>query len=88
MDPTNGLVSQKSAYDAAETARRFRDDAPTTAAQAAKIILDGVRNETWRILVGEDAHRMDLLVRADPESAYGPEFFQRLTEEAGWRLGS
>ena len=24
MDPTNGLVSQKSAYDAAETARRFR----------------------------------------------------------------
>ncbi len=72
----------------AETARRFRDDAPTTAAEAAKIILDGVRNETWRILVGEDAHRMDRLVRADPEHAYEPEFFQRLTEEAGWRLGS
>ena len=72
----------------AEMSRRFRDDAPTSAAQAAKIILDGVKAGTWRILVGEDAHRMDKLVRADPEHAYEPEFFQRLAEEAGWRLGS
>src|SRR6201996_4620199 len=28
----------------------FRDNAPTSAAQAAKIILDGVKAETWRIL--------------------------------------
>jgi hypothetical protein len=47
-----------------------------------------VKAGTWRILVGEDAHRMDKLVRADPEHAYEPEFFQRLAEEAGWRLGS
>src|SRR5205814_1904557 len=33
----------------------FRDNAPTSAAQAAKIILDGVRNDHWRILVGKDA---------------------------------
>ncbi|HUZ14000.1 MAG TPA: SDR family NAD(P)-dependent oxidoreductase [Caulobacteraceae bacterium] len=72
---------------AAEQARRFRDDAPTTAAQAAKIILDGVRTDTWRVLVGEDAQRMDRLVRADPEHAYEPGFFQRLAEEVGWRLG-
>src|SRR5208282_9668 len=35
-----------------EQARRFRDDAPMTAAQAATVILDGVREERWRILVG------------------------------------
>ncbi|MGH6956912.1 MAG: SDR family NAD(P)-dependent oxidoreductase [Caulobacteraceae bacterium] len=70
-----------------EQGRRFRDDAPTTAAQAAKIMLDAVKSETWRVLVGEDAHRMDRLVRADPEHAYEPSFFQRLTEEVGWALG-
>jgi NAD(P)-dependent dehydrogenase (short-subunit alcohol dehydrogenase family) len=70
-----------------EQGRRFRDDAPTTAAEAAKIILDGVKAETWRILVGEDAHRMDRMVRADPEHAYESGFFQRLTEDTGWRLG-
>ena len=36
----------------AERARRFLEEAPTTAAEAATIILDGVRNERWRILVG------------------------------------
>ncbi|HWF00789.1 MAG TPA: SDR family NAD(P)-dependent oxidoreductase [Caulobacteraceae bacterium] len=71
----------------ADQARRFRDDAPTTAAEAARIILDGVRTDTWRILVGDDAQRMDRLVRADPEHAYEPAFFQRLAEEVGWRLG-
>ncbi|MFI4936313.1 MAG: SDR family oxidoreductase [Caulobacterales bacterium] len=71
-----------------EQARRFRDDAPTTAAQAAKIILDGVRNETWRILVGDDAHALDRMVRADPGEAYEPGFYQRMTQEAGWRLGA
>jgi NAD(P)-dependent dehydrogenase (short-subunit alcohol dehydrogenase family) len=71
----------------AEQGRRFRDDAPTTAAEAAKIILDGVKSETWRILVGEDAHRMDAMVRADPEHAYEPGFFERMAGETGWRLG-
>jgi NAD(P)-dependent dehydrogenase (short-subunit alcohol dehydrogenase family) len=32
----------------------FRDNAPTTAAQAADT-RDGVRNDEWRILIGEDA---------------------------------
>jgi NAD(P)-dependent dehydrogenase (short-subunit alcohol dehydrogenase family) len=67
--------------------RRFRDDAPTTAAQAAKIILDGVKAGEWRILVGDDAHRMDSMVRQDPVHAYEPDFFQKLTENVGWRLG-
>lgn len=49
----------------------FRDSAPMTAAEAATVILDGVRTDKWRILVGDDAHRLDEKVRADPESVYG-----------------
>ncbi len=48
----------------------FKANAPTSAAQAATIILDGVRNDEWRILVGDDAHRLDESVRADPVNAY------------------
>ena len=51
----------------------FRDMAPMTAAQAATVILDGVRANKWRILVGDDAHRLDEAVRANPEGAYGPQ---------------
>ncbi len=72
---------------AAEQHRRFLEDAPTTASKAAAIILDGVREERWRILVGDDAHRMDQLVRADPEAAYGAPFFDILAREVGWKLG-
>lgn len=67
---------------ARERARSFLDDAPTTAAQAAKIILDGVKTEQWRILVGEDAKLLDMRVRQSPEQAYEPEFFQRFAQEA------
>ncbi len=48
----------------------FRDKAPLSAAQAATIILDGVRSGAWRILVGEDAGRIDAALRAKPEAAY------------------
>ena len=54
----------------------FRDQAPTSAEQAATIILDGVRAGRWRILVGEDAEWLDRRVRADPEGAYEPAFAQ------------
>jgi NAD(P)-dependent dehydrogenase (short-subunit alcohol dehydrogenase family) len=72
---------------AAEGARRFLEDAPMSAATAATVILDGVKADRWRILVGDDAHRMDQMVRAEPENAYEPEFFERLTSGVGWRLG-
>jgi len=58
----------------------FRDKAPTTAAQAAGIILDGVRNDRWRILVGADAVALDALVRSAPEAAYEPDFVNRITD--------
>jgi NAD(P)-dependent dehydrogenase (short-subunit alcohol dehydrogenase family) len=72
---------------AAEGARRFLEDAPMTAAAAATVILDGVKAERWRILVGEDAHRMDEMVRRDPEHAYEAGFFERMAGEVNWQLG-
>ncbi|HLI74402.1 MAG TPA: SDR family NAD(P)-dependent oxidoreductase [Acidimicrobiales bacterium] len=61
----------------------FRDNAPLDAAQAATIILDGVRAGKWRILVGKDAEALDEWVRADPERAYEPDGLRglRLTRE-------
>jgi NAD(P)-dependent dehydrogenase (short-subunit alcohol dehydrogenase family) len=48
----------------------FRDRAPLRPAQAATIILDGVRSGAWRILVGVDADRLDAAIRAHPEATY------------------
>jgi NAD(P)-dependent dehydrogenase (short-subunit alcohol dehydrogenase family) len=72
---------------ALDRARTFRDEAPTTASAAAKIILDGVKQGRWRILVGDDAHWLDERVRQDPEHAYDAEFYQSFAKEVGWRLG-
>lgn len=59
-------------------AEMFRDAAPTTAAQAATVILDGVRAERWRILVGDDAVSLDELVRQYPADAYDDSFLPHL----------
>ena len=56
----------------------FRDDAPTSAAQAATVILDGVRADEWRILVGDDAVALDELVRERPGEAYEQSFVELL----------
>jgi NAD(P)-dependent dehydrogenase (short-subunit alcohol dehydrogenase family) len=84
-------VSQMSDADiqavAAERARSFLEDAPTTAAAAATVILDGVKAERWRILVGDDAHRLDERVRETPERAYDADFYRSFATEVGWRLG-
>jgi len=60
-----------------ERAQAFRDNAPMSAADAAKVILEGVRAGRWRILVGKDAEALDQLVRSDPENAYELSFSQR-----------
>jgi NAD(P)-dependent dehydrogenase (short-subunit alcohol dehydrogenase family) len=59
----------------AATAVNFKDRAPMSAAEAAGVILDGVRAQRWRILVGEDARKLDERVRAHPEAAYDADFF-------------
>jgi len=63
----------------------FRDLAPTSAAAAATIILDGVRAGRWRILVGDDAVALDAMVRDTPEEAYEQSFIDRGRE--GGALG-
>lgn len=68
--------------------RRFREEAPTSAAEAAKIILDGVKTDRWRILVGKDAHIVDEMVRTSPERVYDTDFFEEFATKAGWRIGS
>jgi hypothetical protein len=90
----NGMGTDTSAMSdediqniALDRARTFRDEAPTTAAAAVKTILDGVKAERWRILVGDDAHLLDERVRQAPERAYDAEFFQSFAAEVGWRLG-
>jgi hypothetical protein len=67
-----------------ELERRFRDEALTSAAQAATIILEGVKANHWRILVGEDAHQIDEMVRQSPDRAYDIAFFDEFARAAGW----
>ena len=59
--------------------REGKDKALLSAAEAATIILDGVRSGAWRILVGKDVAFVDERVRGMPESAYDyAELFKNL----------
>ncbi|MEM8769689.1 MAG: SDR family NAD(P)-dependent oxidoreductase [Pseudomonadota bacterium] len=51
-----------------------------SAEEAAEIILDGVRNDRWRILVGPDVESLDACVNEAPEAAYDPDFVLRWRE--------
>ena len=66
-----------------ERANSFKEDAPMTAAEAATIILDGVKENKWRILVGEDAKALDKWVRESPEDAYNISFNLEKRKEEG-----
>ena len=67
----------------AELERRFRDEALTSAAQAATIILDGVKanGAFWS---GRMLTRIDEMVRQAPERAYDIRFFDEFARAAGW----
>ncbi len=62
--PPDGATAEAKAMGEA-----FRDNGLPPPA-AAKIILDGVREARWRILVGPDAVALDKAVRTHPEEAY------------------
>jgi hypothetical protein len=68
-------------------AESFRDDAPMTAADAATVILDGVRKRNWRILVGQDAVTLDRMVRENPDQAYEIAFMEKFLAQSGWSIG-
>ena len=73
--PIEGLSNDDVRAAIKQQGQDFRDNAPMTAAEAATVMLDGVREERWRILVGDDAHLLDETVRANPEAAYDDDFF-------------
>jgi hypothetical protein len=84
----SGLSDDDIRKMAAERERRFREEAPTSAAEAAAIILEGVKADRWRILVGKDAQKIDEKVRQSPERAYDEDFFESFAREVGWRVPS
>jgi NAD(P)-dependent dehydrogenase (short-subunit alcohol dehydrogenase family) len=61
-----------------KTQREGYRDGGLTPDQAATVILDGVRNDEWRILVGPDAVALDEAVRAAPLDAYDLEFSDKV----------
>ena len=78
MGPNDMADLDDDAYRAEFQRRQeaFRD-APVTPAQAAEIILRGVKDDNWRILVGKDAVALDEAVREAPLEAYDLDFSER-----------
>ena len=68
--PADGISDEDLRKGMQAFGETFRDVAPVTAAEAATTILDGVREDRWRILIGADAVDIDQMVREDPEHAY------------------
>jgi len=55
----------------------FKNNAITSAKDAATVILDGVKENNWRILIGPDAEALDRRVRDNPEKAYDGDFLPK-----------
>ncbi|MFM9864620.1 MAG: SDR family NAD(P)-dependent oxidoreductase, partial [Micropepsaceae bacterium] len=83
--PADAMTDEQIQQMMTEMARQFETNAPTSAAEAATIILNGVREERWRILIGQDAETMDGLVREAPEQAYEQAFVDKLRAAGHWR---
>lgn len=84
---TSGITDDQLRNFMQQQGEMFRDNAPTSAEQAAGIILTGVREGRWRILVGDDARVLDRMVRDAPEDAYEESFMARQLQEGGMGLG-
>ncbi len=84
--PTEALTDDQLRAAMLQMAVMFRDAAPVSAAQAATVILDGVRSDRWRVLVGEDAKVLDQMVRESPELAYEGSFAKALNDSGHMRL--
>ena len=68
--PVHNFSPEQIEQQIKDNAEAFKNNAPTTSAQAAEIILSAVKRKEWRILVGDDAKAIDQWVRNDPENAY------------------
>jgi len=85
LSNSNARLGRPTTPGLVETAARFQATAPTTPAEAAATILDGVRAGRWRILVGHDAELLDSALRADPEGAYEPAFVEQLHRQGAFQ---
>ena len=65
----------------------FENAAPTSAAQAATIILDAVKGGRWRVLVGPDAEALDEMMRERPTEVYSDEFMDQLQADGHFTGG-
>ena len=74
--PVDALSDDQVRTFAAQRQADFRDKAPLSAAAAATLILDGVREDRFRMLIGEDAKWLDERVRESPERVYDPAFWK------------
>jgi NAD(P)-dependent dehydrogenase (short-subunit alcohol dehydrogenase family) len=74
--PVDGLNDDQVRAFAAQRGDDFRDKAPLSSEDAAAIILDGVREERFRLLVGEDAKWLDRRIRESPERIYDRDFWK------------
>jgi len=75
--PVDGLTDEMLLQGMLGMMEKMEKGAPVSAAEAATVMLDGVRDERWRILVGDDAREIDELVRQHPEEAYERSFMKR-----------
>lgn len=62
----SGLADRASSDSANEDANKFK---PLPAKEAAKIIIDGMENNMYRVLVGKDATFLDRFTRFSPKRA-------------------
>ena len=68
--PVHNFTPEQIKQQIKENAEAFKNNAPTTSAEAAEVILSAVKKKQWRILVGDDAKAIDEWVRSAPENAY------------------
>lgn len=75
-----GMSKQEVRESLRDRGEDYRNNAPCSAAEAATIMLDGVKEEKWRIFVGKDAHNLDRTIREVPEEAYDESILERLAK--------
>ena len=76
--PIDGIPDEMLIDGARQRMDAFENHAPVSAAEAATVMLDAVRDERWRVLIGEDAAELDKAVRGFPEEAYERSFMERI----------
>jgi hypothetical protein len=65
-----------------------QSNAPTSAQEAAALIVDATKGEDWRVVIGPGAKLLDGEVRNDPMHAYESDFYDNLLKKRDQLLNS